>query len=233
MSYKLKELREKYPDNVKVVLNLMLESPYFYRGDHEEAYLFLRRNQQEFREFYRDWFGWDLIVDDKCARVFKENWFNTKITPTNRLQFRLGKRDECIAFMLLIEYFEKILEENTMTANDVSNPMFKFGDLLEFQHGRFCELFNDSDAKYTAEYIQRNILLPLMPQLVKYRFLQEVPRPKGLQLTKKEYIYEMMPALYHYNTGCLAEAISIPTSDNEHSDDFEMDLKHLEAKDEE
>jgi hypothetical protein len=210
MSGKLSELKDKHPEKVRAILNLLVESPYFYRSDDEDSYLFLRRNQQEFRDFFREWYGWDLVVDDKCARVFKDEWFNAAITPANRLQFRLGKRDECIAFMLLIEYFEKILEDNAMTAEDPGNPMFKFGDLLEFQRGRFQELFKDDTEKYTAEHIQRNILLPLMPQLIKYRFLRELPRPKGLRLTREQYIYEMLPALYHYNTGRLAEAVSVP-----------------------
>jgi hypothetical protein len=214
MSEKMNELMEKSPDKVKGVLNILMESPYFYRFDDEELFLFLRRNEPEFREFYREWFDWDLNLDDKCARVLKSEWFNKAITPANRLQFRLGKRDECIAFMLLIEFFEKTLEENSMTADEARNPMFKFGDLLEFQRQRFQELFKDDVETYTSEYIQRNILLPLMPQLVKHRFLNEEPRPKGMQLTREQYIYEMLPALYHYNSGRLNEAISNPNAED-------------------
>ena len=182
MSEKMNELMEKSPDKVKGVLNILMESPYFYRFDDEELFLFLRRNEPEFREFNREWSVWELNMDDKCARVLKSEWFNKAITPANRLQFRLGKRDECIAFMLLIEFFEKTLEENSMTADEARNPMFKFGDLLEFQRQRFQELFKDDVETYTSEYVQRNILLPLMPQLVKHRFLNEEPRPKGMPM---------------------------------------------------
>lgn len=200
-------LKEKYPEQVKVVLNILLESPYFYRIDEDTMYLFLLRYQQEFRGFFRNYFGWELILDRKCARVYKDTWFNEAVTPANRLQFRLGKRDECIAFMLLIEYYEKLLEENAMTVEDAGNPHFKFGDLLEHQQRRFMELFEKEQDKYTAEYIRKNILYPLMPRLIKYRFLKELPRPHGLEVTRDQFIYEALPALYHYNTGRLGSPI--------------------------
>ena len=55
-------LKEKYPDQVKAVLNILLESPYFYRIDEDTMYLFLLRYQQEFREFFRNYFGWGCGV---------------------------------------------------------------------------------------------------------------------------------------------------------------------------
>jgi hypothetical protein len=219
MSNDIETLKEKYPDQIRSVLNILLESPYFYRNDSEELFLFLRRYQQEFREFYRDWFGWDLIMDGKCARVYKENWINQAIKPARRLQFKLGKRDECIAFMLLIEYYEKLLEDNSMTAEDSQNPRFKFGDLLEYQHRRFTELFEKEQEKYNANYLQKSVLQPLMPRLIKYRFLEEIPRPTGLQLARDQFIYEALPALYHYNTGRLADGIgAIPADELQTAD---------------
>ena len=107
MTNKLQELLEKRPEQVQALLNILLESAYFYRSDNEDLFLFLRRCQEEFREFFREFFGWELIIDVKCARVYKGKWYNDAITPANRQQFRLGTRDDCIAFMLLIEFFEK------------------------------------------------------------------------------------------------------------------------------
>lgn len=203
MSHNLEALREKCPEQVRAILNMLVESPYFYRRDNEELFLFLRRNQQEFREFYRAWFGWDLIMDVKCARVYKDTWFNQAVKPANRLLFRLGRRDECIAFMLLLEYFEKLLDENAMTVEEPHNPRFTFGDLLEYQRQRFAELFPEETGKYSAEHLRKNVLHPLMPRLIKYRLLEEIPRPPGFQATRDQYIYEALPALYHYNTGGL------------------------------
>lgn len=218
MDNTINALKEKYPEQVKAVLNILLETPYFYRQDSEDNFRFLRRYQQSFREFYRKWFGWELIMDSKCARVYKESWVNQAIKPAWRLQFRLGKRDECIAFMLLIEFYEKLLEDNSMTIEDAHNPRFKFGDLLEYQQRRFVELFHSKQAKYAADYVQKNILQPLMPRLLAYRFLEEIKRPTGMQLTRDQYIYEALPALSHYNTGRLATTINAPGSDELNSE---------------
>jgi Protein of unknown function (DUF2398) len=207
MAEKLETLLEKRPEQIRAILNVLLESAYFYRSDNEDLFLILRRCQQEFRDFFRDYFDWELIIDGKCARVYKEKWHNEAITPANRHQFRLAKRDDCIAFMLLIEFFEKLLEENSMTVEDNANPRFTFGELLEYERRRFCELFEEREEEYTAEYIRRNILAPLMPHLLKYRFLRQLQRPKGLELTREQLIFEAMPALYHYNSGRLSGGI--------------------------
>ncbi len=232
MDNDIKELKERYPEQVKAILNILLESPYFYRDDSEDNFLFLRRYLQEFRAFYRDWFGWDLIMDGKCARVYKESWVNQAIKPAYRLQFRLGKRDECIAFMLLIEFFEKLLEDNSMTVEDSHNPRFKFGDLLEYQQRRFVELFEQDQDKYSADYLQKNVLHALMPRLIEYRFLAEIKRPKGMQLTRDQFIYEALPALSHYNTGRLAGAIKATNDEVEVNSTFEADDNIEEVNDE-
>ncbi len=215
MSSNLSVLKEKHPGQVRAILNILIESPYFYRKDNEELFMFLRRSQQEFREFYREWFGWDLIMDVKCARVYKDAWFNQAVKPADRLLFRLGRRDECIAFMLLLEYFEKLLDENAMTVEDPHNPRFVFGDLLEYQRQRFAELLPNETEKFTAEYLRKNVLHPLMPRLIKYRFLEELPRPPGFQVARDQYIYEALPALYHYNTGGLVEGLGAIVTDGE------------------
>jgi Protein of unknown function (DUF2398) len=232
MDNSLEQVKEKYPDQVMTILNILLESPYFYRQDSEQDFMFLRRYQQQFRDFYREWFSWELIMDSKCARVYKANWVNQAIKPARRLQFRLGKRDECIAFMLLIEFFEKLLEDNSMTVEDSHNPRFKFGDLLEYQQRRFIELFENEHDKYTAEYVQKNILQPLMPRLIEYRFLEEIERPKGLQVTRQQFIYEALPALSHYNTGRLSSSIGTTIDDIE-SDTTEFNSEFEETGDEE
>ncbi|MDD5698594.1 MAG: DUF2398 family protein [Victivallaceae bacterium] len=225
MSENIDKLKEKYPEQVKKVLNLLLETAYFYRSDNEDMFLFLRRYQQEFRDFFRTYFDWELIMDNKCARVYKSSWFNEAVKNTDRMQFRLGGRDECIAFMLLIEFYEKLLEDDSMTTEDNRNPRFRIGELLEFQQRRFAELFPDEQAKYTDEYLLKTVLKRLMPQLLRYRFLAEVPRPQGMRLAREQFIYEAMPALYHYNTGRLAapvgETVQFDEADSETDGDDE------------
>lgn len=168
--------------------------------------MYLRRYRSEFAAFFREYYGWELILDEKCARVYKEKWYNDAIPPSHRMQFNLTQRDECIAFMLLIEFFEHQLEENSMTVEDRNNLRFIFSDLLEYETRRFAELFSGSD-KYSAEYIRANILRTLLPKLIKYRFILEVPKPQGMDLSRDQYIYEALPALYHYNSGRLGQGI--------------------------
>ncbi len=202
----LEEQLQNNADKVKGVLNILLESPYFYRTDNEDLFMYLRRYRSEFAVFFREYYGWELIIDEKCARVYKEKWYNDAIPPSHRMQFNLTQRDECIAFMLLIEFFEHQLEENSMTVEDRTNLRFIFTDLLEYEARRFAELFSGSD-KYTAEYIRGNILRSLLPKLIKYRFILEVPKPQGMDLNRDQYIYEALPALYHYNSGRLGQGI--------------------------
>jgi hypothetical protein len=89
---------------VQAVLNVLLESPYFYKTDNEDLYLFMRRYEKEFASFFDSHFGWQLTVDSKCARVYKPKWYNERITPANRDMFNFSRRDDCIAFMLVLEF---------------------------------------------------------------------------------------------------------------------------------
>ena len=189
-------------ERVRAVLNLLLESPYFYRSDDENAFHFLRRHRAEFARFFEDHFGWSLILDGKCARVYKERWFNREITESNRDFFNFSRRDECIAFMILLEFFEHQLEDNGMTVEDRENLRFRFGDLLEFSTRRFREVFAGDD-KYEAEYVRAKVLRQIIPVLEKYRFLSRLPPPSDEAVSEEQTIFEALPALYHYNSAYL------------------------------
>jgi hypothetical protein len=69
------------------------------------------------------------------------------------------------------------------------------------------DLFDKERHKYTAEHVRKSILHPLMSRLIRYRFIKELPRPQGLEVSWDQYIYEALPALYHYNSGMLGNAI--------------------------
>lgn len=207
MKNPLGALMDRYPERVRAVLNLLVESPYFYRTDSEDEFLFLSRHQREFGEFYQELYGWALFIDNKCARVFKEKWYNERITPSNRLFFTFTRRDECIAFMLLLEFFEIQLEENSLSVDDQFNLKFRFGDFLQHCQKRFQQLMPDKSERYTGEYIRSRILRPVMPRLLQFRFLKEIPRPTGMDLTMDDVIYETLPALYHYNARRLNQEI--------------------------
>lgn len=212
----LNDLLERQRDRVQPVLNILLESSYFYPQDNDDAFRFLARHRHEFARFFSEYFGWELIIDAKCARVYKPDWYNNAITPANRELFNLTRRDECIAFMLLLEFFEHQLEVESITVDDHENLRFKFGDLLLYTVQRFQELYPQSKADYTEEAVRAGILRPIMPQLEKHRFLSRIPPPKDEPIGYDDTIYEALPALYHYNVSQLAQPLSTqPTEEEE------------------
>ncbi len=207
MENELARLLQRNGDRVQAVLNILMESPYFYAGDDHDLFLFLRRYRPEFTEFFKTFYGWTLIIDAKCARAHKPQWYNRAITPKNRSLFSFSKRDECLAFMMLLEFFEQQLEENGMTVEDKDNLRFHFGDLLDYCHKRFQELFPDQEKGYSQESIRAKILKPVMPELEKHRFLTRIKPPEDMAAADQDLIYEAMPALYHYNGAALARMI--------------------------
>lgn len=194
-------------ERVQAVLNILLESPYFYVEDNQEHFLFLRRHRREFAEFFKEFYGWTLLMDAKCARVYKAEWYNRAISQGNRSLFQFSKRDDCLAFMILLEFFEQQLEENGITVEDKENLRFHFGDLLDHSHKRFQEIFPNSEPRYSAENVRAKIWKAVMPELEKHRFLKKINPPEDVDASEQELIYEAMPALYHYNGAALSQMI--------------------------
>jgi hypothetical protein len=211
----LDDLMRQHPERVKQVTNMLVESPYFYREDNEECFLYLRRHMEEFRRFFEQYFDWQLIMDMKCARVYKDKWYNEAIPKRSRMQFNFSRRDECIAFMLLLRFFEHQLEEQSLTVESQISPRFRFGDLLDYTQAGFLELGFDPN-KYTLEHVRANILREMMPVLEQYRFIQKIQPDPGMRVRSEDVIYEARPALYHYNAGILRNPL---TEDNDSAAD--------------
>jgi hypothetical protein len=209
MTSSFTNLLGRQPERVRAVLNLLVESPYFYREDEEDLFFFLRRYRSTFEEFYAECYGWRLLVDDKCARVFKERWYNRDITESNRDMFGFRRRDECLAFMMLLEFFEHQIEEHAMSTDERDNLRFRFGDLLQYCQQRFVGLFPD-DGRYTEDHVRGKILRSIMPVLERYRLLRKLPPPPDMQVAFGDTIFEAMPALYHYNANRLNDTIAPP-----------------------
>ncbi len=207
MNIELTKMLDRSGDKVRAVLNILIESSCFYVTDQKELFYYLRRYRREFTEFFDKMYGWQLSMDSKCARVFKREWHNPAITSANRALFNFRKRDECLAFMMLLEFFEQQLEENGMTVEDKQNIRFRFGDLLGHVHLRFQELFPKDAERYTEEYVRNKALKPIMPELEKYRFLKRMKPPEDLRASSKELIYEALPAIYYYNTTTLSRIL--------------------------
>ena len=193
---------------VQAALNILMESPYFYKADDERTFLVVQRHRQAFAAFFDKFFGWTLVMDAKCARLYKPKWFNEKITLPNRDMFGFTKRDECMAFLLLIEFFERECREQGVTADDRDNLRFRFGDWLEYAAARFRALMPDKEENYTDERV-RQILRDIMPDLVRYRFLQKVRPSADDSVSEAETIFECLPALWHYQAAQLNQPVAV------------------------
>lgn len=209
MSDSLDDLMSRNGDKVREVTNYLVESPYFYKEDNEYLFFFLRRHQKPFAKFFKSYFGWSLYIDAKCARVYKDRWHNEAIWPSHRELFTFTRRDECIGFMLLLEFFEHQIDIQGVTVDDKDNLRFRYGDLLEYTHARFQELFDgtDSASSYTEEAIRARVLHAIVPKLEKYRFLRRIPPPSNEEVSLQDTLYEALPALYHYNANRLHRGI--------------------------
>lgn len=214
---KIEELIERGDQTsvlVQTALNILMESPYFYKTDDERAFLVVQRYKQAFVTFFSKFFGWTLVMDPKCARLYKPRWFNEAITPPNRDMFGFTKRDECLGFLLLLEFFEREAREQGVAADEKENLRIRFGDWLEHAAARFRELLPDKRETYSDEKV-RQILRTLMPSLERYRFLRKVKPGVDEAVSEAETIYECLPALWHYQAAQLAEPISTAAAEEE------------------
>lgn len=192
---------------VRAALNILMESPYFYKEDDERAFLTVLRYRQAFAAFFEKFFGWTLVTDAKCVRLYKPKWFNEAITVPNRDMFGFTRRDECVGFLLLLEFFERESREQGVTADDKENLRFRFGDWLEYSAARFRELFAAKRDAYSDEKV-RLVLRGIMPSLERYRFLRKVRQSADESVNESETIYEALPAMWHYQAAQLAVPVT-------------------------
>ena len=201
---KLHDLLARQGERVRAILNILIESPYFYQTDDRDGELFpfLLRYRREFAEFFKEYYDWDLVFDQlpkaKCARVFKQRWYNPAISEGKRQWFRFTRRDECLAFMLLLEFFEQQLDEQNMSVEDPENLRFYLGDLLAYTHRRLGELYPEQAENYSMDAV-RKILRDVVPELELYRLRARVNADSGERISDDQSIYEALPAIYLYN----------------------------------
>lgn len=205
---KLEEIMAESGQNeqkVQKILNILLEAPYFYRDDDLGLFLFLSKYKRAFAGFFKKFYGWEIVVEPKCARLYKPAWFNEKVTEANRDMFNFTRRDECVAFLLLLEFFERQLQEQAVSTDEKENLRFLFGSFLEFACARFREVFPGRAAFYTDEQVRRTVRA-IMPALRKYRFLREIPCADG-DVKDDDTIYECLPAMWLYKGERLARPV--------------------------
>lgn len=106
---------------------------------------------------------------------------------------------ETLNVLLESPYFYK-------TDDDRENLRFRFGDWLEYAATRFRALMSGKEENYTDERV-RQILRDIMPDLVRYRFLQKVRPSADDSVSESETIFECLPALWHYQAAQLNQPV--------------------------
>lgn len=191
---------------VQTVLNLLLESPFFYREDDPEHFQYLRANRAAFTDFLQHYFGWRLFVDRNLARILKDRLANPALKPGQRLQFQVSTRNESIVFLLVLQFYEhELVAQNLCAGDGDQNLRFRLGAFLEWGRHHLGEIVGGQapDERTLLEWSR-----PLLTKLVKFRFLKEVERaemPAAGGLT--EILYEVLPGLHCYEPTQLASQI--------------------------
>lgn len=191
---------------VQAVLNALVEAPFFYREDDPELFAFLRRHKAEFARFYHELYDWRLVVDARSARLYKTRWHNRALKPSQHDVFDLTRRDDCLAFLLVLEFYEHLLEDRNADVDDPEPLCFEFGELFAFARERLAGELGDAAPDDGGV---RNLLRRIVPTLLRYRFLREVTpdREERVGLDADRYLYECMPALHHYDVRVLSRSI--------------------------
>jgi hypothetical protein len=190
---------------VQAVLNVLVEAPFFFREDDPDLFAFLRRHRAEFARFYDELYDWRLVVDARCARLYKTRWHNRALKPSQHDVFDLTRRDECLAFLLVLEFYERLLDERNVDPDDPEPLRFEFGELFAFARERLREELGGDTPDDDGV---RKLLRGLMPTLLRYRFVREIPpdREERIGLERDRYLYECLPALHHYDVRVLGQA---------------------------
>lgn len=121
------------------VLNVLLESPFFYRDDDVDLFGLLRRRQALFQEFFEVFFGWELYVDQQVARLIKPKTFNPQLKPGQRHVFRVSGRHQYVLFILLLEFYQHQADEQNVDLERETEVRFVLADFVEFAFKRYRE----------------------------------------------------------------------------------------------
>ncbi len=105
--------------------------------------------------------------------------------------------------MLLLEFYERLLEASNRGPTDLPPPRFAFGELFAHARDRLAQLGGAA----LADDEVRRMLRQLMPMLERYRFVREVPRERDDDVADERVLYEALPGLYHYDPRRLAPEV--------------------------
>ena len=192
--------------SVRALLNVLLESPFFYQTDDPDLFAYLRLNQEAIGHFFMRYFGWELYVDRQAARIIKPQLYNNSLKPSQRDMFDLTRRDECSVFMLLLEFYEKLLRDFNSNYDDDKRLRFLISDFVQYCFNRFNEELEDGESSEKAIV---DACRTLFPKLIKYRFIEQKEKadvgkderlPEGLE---QQVMYEFLPGIHCYRPDVL------------------------------
>jgi hypothetical protein len=192
--------------NVRALLNSLIESPFFYHHDDPDLFGYLRSNQEDIEQFFTHYFGWELYVDRQVARVIKPQQHNTALRPSQRDLFDLTRRDECTAFMLLVEFYEKLMRDLNVSYDDDRNIRFLLADFVQYSIDRCVEEMGEEHSMDRAILDASRVLFP---KLIKYRFIEQVEKEDAARDEKlpggmREHVmYEFLPGIHCYRPDIL------------------------------
>lgn len=192
--------------SVRALLNVLTEAPFFYQTDDPDLFAYLRLNQEAIGHFFMRYFAWELYVDRQVARLIKPQLYNNSLKPSQRDLFDLTRRDECSVFMLLLEFYEKLLRDFNSNYDDDKRLRFLLSDFVQYCFNRFREELDEDD---NSERIIVEACRSLFPKLIKYRFIEQIEKaeadrdeklPEGL---REQVMYEFLPGIHCYRPDIL------------------------------
>lgn len=150
------------------VLNVLLESPFFYRDDDVDLFGLLRRRQALFQEFFEVFLGWELYVDHQVARLIKPKTFNPQLKPSQRHVFRVTGRHQYVLFILLLEFYQHQADEQNVDLEREPDVRFVLADFVEFAFKRYRE---ELGSAMPEESVVLGEMRSLFKKLEQHRFI--------------------------------------------------------------
>jgi len=200
-------------ERARRIINVLLESPFFYRDDDIDLFGVLKRRRSVFADFFEAFFGWELYVDDYVARLVKPDVYNTALRPTQRHLFRLSGRHEYVLFVLLLEFHQLQADEQNIDLDECDEVRFVLGDFVDFVFKRYKETLVDMAPR---EEMLLDACRSLFRTLEQFRFIavrekKGIVAEEGLKAGftvdgKGDVLYALLPGLRCYRAEVLTAA---------------------------
>ena len=191
--------------NFQAVLNILTESPFFYADDDPMKFGCLRRHESKFRDFFEKYFGWRLYVDPKMARLIKDQNFNQALRSAQRNHFRLNSRNECLLFLVLLEFYEHECTAQSYSYDELKPLNFTYARFLSFARKSLEEhLATNAPDEKEVDVSARHLLKKLQQyRLVRVAEVEEQNNESDF----RDMLVEVLPGLNCYEGRKMAESI--------------------------